>query len=152
RPEVHSFDVLVARAGLEVHALGDHVAVAKPGRFLVDVIVGLVGQPLLHRPAASDRYLARRVERPEVRLGDVPARGRTPDQLRPRNELDHVLGLLDGQEGRVGGREWGGDEEWGNEGEGAHRRTSGCGRVYYPGAKWPCQAGRLRLTGFRGSC
>ena len=51
-PEIDALDALDLL--LQLDPFGDDVAVAEPGRFLVDVVVAAVLRALLHRPGAGD--------------------------------------------------------------------------------------------------
>src|SRR5262249_24543873 len=91
RPEIDTLDPL--NFVLDLDALGDHVAVTKPGGFLVDVVVGLLGV-LVHRPGAGERYAAGGIQRPEIRLGRVLTRVIARRKLLADQEVDMTLRRL----------------------------------------------------------
>src|SRR5262249_19074290 len=114
RPEIDALDTL--DFFLDLYPFGNDVAVAEPGRFLVDVVLRAALLGRFHGPGARDRHARRGVQRPEVRLGDSGGDVVTADQLLADEEIDifpllHLDGRLvgrlrGGRRGQQGGQDY----------------------------------------------
>src|SRR5258708_30400068 len=90
-PKIDSFDPL--DPVLESKALGNHIAMAEPGGFLMDMVRALARLGRLHGPGPRQGNLAWSINRPQIRLGDLFAIVIARNRVLPDQKIDRILTL-----------------------------------------------------------